>query len=151
MSFAASASLKHTGARALVATLAVALTLLCSEVLVRVTGFGRPAVSHHGSFIRHHPLLGWKNAPSTTVNFPGGITKATNSHGFRGPEHPYEKPDGEYRILLLGDSYTDGYSVNQDEVVTEVLSHRLNGRVGRHTFSDPTDAHRIFSRLVFRF
>ncbi len=56
----------------------------------------------------------------------GTVTKTTNSHGFRGLDYPYKKTPAEYRILLLGDSFTDGYSVDQHEIVSEVLQKRLN-------------------------
>ena len=113
----------------LVPLLAVIFTLFLAELGMRLSGRGVLWVGHHKTFIRYHPLLGWKNAPNTTAligSEQGTVTKTTNSHGFRGPDYPYEKPPGEYRILLLGDSFTDGYSVDQHEIVSEVLQKRLN-------------------------
>ena len=113
----------------LVPFLAVIFTLLVTELGMRVSDRGVRLAPHHQTFIRYHSLLGWKNAPNTTAwigSEQGPIRKTTNFHGLRGPDYPREKPTGEYRILLLGDSYTDGYSVDQHEIVGEVLQRRLS-------------------------
>lgn len=49
-----------------------------------------------------------------------------NSKGVRGPEYSYFKPDGEYRILILGDSFAMGFGVNFDDLFSEVLKRELN-------------------------
>ena len=68
--------------------------------------------------------LGWKNIPgwkSQTINQPLSI----NSKGLRDREYPYKKPAGTRRILVLGDSYTWGYGVANQEIYTEVLEQLL--------------------------
>lgn len=70
--------------------------------------------------------LGWRNIPgweSTSFNHKLTI----NSKGLRDREHPYESPPGIFRILALGDSYTWGYGVADDEIFTQVLESRLLG------------------------
>jgi len=49
-----------------------------------------------------------------------------NSKGIRGPEYSYFKPAGEYRILILGDSFAMGYGVNFDDLFSEILKRKLN-------------------------
>ena len=69
-------------------------------------------------------LYGWKNIPgwqATTINQPLSI----NSKGLRDREYPYLKPPGTKRILVLGDSYTWGYGVANEEIYTEVLEETL--------------------------
>lgn len=69
--------------------------------------------------------LGWRNIPnwrSTTH----GQTLSINSKGLRDREYPLEKPDGIKRILVLGDSFTWGYGVADEQVYTEVLEQRLS-------------------------
>jgi lysophospholipase L1-like esterase len=49
-----------------------------------------------------------------------------NSKGIRGPEYTYEKPPQEFRIVVLGDSYAEGYTVEFEDLFSEVLKRRLN-------------------------
>ncbi len=51
-----------------------------------------------------------------------------NAHGLRGPDRPYEKPPGVRRVLLLGDSITEGYSVEEPYTLRSVLEALLNSR-----------------------
>ena len=48
-----------------------------------------------------------------------------NSRALRGPIFPYKKPEGTYRILALGDSYADGYSVEYDDLFTQTMLDQL--------------------------
>ena len=57
------------------------------------------------------------------------VEVAINSHGLRDPERGYETPAGTARILALGDSFVEGYSVSLPETATQVLESAL-GRAG---------------------
>jgi hypothetical protein len=46
----------------------------------------------------------------------GGIPVAANSLGLRNPETGYEKPEGVFRILNVGDSIAMGWGANEDIV-----------------------------------
>lgn len=49
-----------------------------------------------------------------------------NSRGLRADrDHPYEKPEGVFRIVSLGDSFTAGYEVQGDETFSAVLERAL--------------------------
>lgn len=48
-----------------------------------------------------------------------------NSHGLREREIPYEKPEGLFRILVIGDSSVVGFEVPQETVFTRVMEDRL--------------------------
>lgn len=51
----------------------------------------------------------------------------TNSKGLRDSrEFPYDKPAGTLRVLVLGDSHTQGYEVRQDATYAAVLEHYLD-------------------------
>jgi lysophospholipase L1-like esterase len=52
----------------------------------------------------------------------------TNSAGFRGPEFAIEKPAGCLRILCVGDSYTFGPYVQEDQSLPGVLGRLLARR-----------------------
>lgn len=74
-------------------------------------------------------LLGWKKLPGVKVvrHFKGhSVLECHNSKGIRGPEYSYEKDHNEYRILVLGDSFAHGYTVEFSEMFSEVLKRRLN-------------------------
>jgi hypothetical protein len=50
----------------------------------------------------------------------------TNAQGFRDERNwPYEKPEGELRVLALGDSNTQGYEVSQHETYAHILEKYL--------------------------
>lgn len=49
-----------------------------------------------------------------------------NSFGLHGPETTLEKPVGTYRILFLGDSFTQGYGVEEDKSFPRLVEKRLN-------------------------
>jgi len=83
-----------------------------------------PAHKVTGQSFLYDRLLGWRNIPgrkSTTFGQPLTI----NSRGLRGPEYPFEKPAGTRRILVLGDSYTWGYGVADEELFTKLLEEKL--------------------------
>src|SRR5262245_8741474 len=52
-----------------------------------------------------------------------------NSQGFRDDEdYVYAKPEGRHRVLVLGDSHTQGYEVRQEATFSKVLEQRLRAR-----------------------
>jgi lysophospholipase L1-like esterase len=83
-----------------------------------------PGSEHTGHRYLYDPLLGWRNIPNWKAT-TRGRPLTINSKGLRGPEQPYEKPTGTARILVLGDSFTWGYGVGDDEVFARVLEKQL--------------------------
>jgi hypothetical protein len=72
---------------------------------------------------RHDPELGW-------VPIPGHASESVhvNSHGARGAEeYPLAKPAGEKRIVVVGDSFTFGEGVPDDDVYTALLQRQFDG------------------------
>lgn len=56
----------------------------------------------------------------------GSWKYVTNSKGFRNVvDFSYDKPQGTYRVLSLGDSHTQGYEVRQESTFTAVLERSL--------------------------
>jgi lysophospholipase L1-like esterase len=106
------------------------LSLLLGEALIRAF-YGAPAeqLGHHQLFMEYDPLLGWRKIPHVTgrhVTSEYAISEWMNSKGIRGPEYPYQKRRGAYRILILGDSFAEGYTVEFSELFSEVLQDALN-------------------------
>lgn len=87
-----------------------------------------PQRSQNNISIEHDPDLGWHLRPGISVvhDEPAYTSLETvNSLGFRTPERPFEKPAGVRRVLVLGDSHTEGYTVNDGETYTELLEGHL--------------------------
>ncbi|MFC1646438.1 SGNH/GDSL hydrolase family protein [Candidatus Omnitrophota bacterium] len=55
-----------------------------------------------------------------------------NSVGFRDVEHSFKKPEGVFRILGLGDSFTEGAGANFEDTYLFRLEEMLNSREGDH-------------------
>lgn len=53
-----------------------------------------------------------------------------NSLGFRGPDYEIPAPPGTFRILALGDSYTLGMGVHEQDTFTAKLEAQLNAAAG---------------------
>src|SRR5262245_38219630 len=50
-------------------------------------------------------------------------------NGFRDDrDFEYQKPPGEKRIVMLGDSYTIGYEVEAPQTFAAIIEHELNAR-----------------------
>jgi len=69
--------------------------------------------------------LGWKHVPNVSKEFENElgerVTVVQNAYGDRGPERPLGKTPGKYRILVVGDSFTEGVQVGEDDLFTAVL------------------------------
>lgn len=92
----------------------------------------------YSAFIRADDVLGWWFVPGARYvvdapeDCPGwGASGYMNAHGLRDDDYPYEREPDTFRILALGDSYTEAFQVNQDQIWTELLEQRLNERGGQ--------------------
>ncbi len=109
---------------------AVLASLLIGEAILFLLE-PKPMRLDHRGFYTYDPLLGWKMKPLTrrvNVTEDFKATEVTNSQGIRGPEYSYEKGSNEYRILILGDSFSEGYTVDFENLFSEVLKRRLNSQ-----------------------
>jgi lysophospholipase L1-like esterase len=122
-------------ARAALILVGVVVPLMALEGFLRVAGAVVPGDYQTTSFLEAHPEFGRRNRPGAgwkrTAEFTSWIE--INSKGLRGPEADYAKPPGEYRVLVLGDSFTFAEQVNQHETFTQLLEDRLNGSSGLKT------------------
>ena len=94
---------------------------------VRPIYLQEPGHERTGHRYLHDPLLGWRNIPGWEAN-TNGKKLTINSRGLRDREYALAKPAGVRRVLVLGDSYTWGYGVADDEIYTEVLERSLASR-----------------------
>ena len=125
-------------ARSLLANAALAVAALLAGALI-IEGAARAWV--HASLARarrqapplalsrYHEVLGWDKTPGAaqTVRRPEfDISLQFNSKGLRGPERDYAKPPGTRRVLILGDSFAEGYYVEEGQTVRAVLEDLLD-------------------------
>ncbi len=110
-----------------------AVFFITLEITLRI--FWSPPLNTHEEFlIQHDPLLGWRKTPHALAmhkNSEYTVSEKYNSKGLRGPEYSYEKPEGEYRFLVLGDSHAEGHSVKFEDLFSEVLKRKLNTAISR--------------------
>jgi len=70
------------------------------------------------------PVRGWRHRPGAKGRF-GQAEYVINSRGLRDVEHAPAPAPGETRVLLLGDSFTEGFSVALEEGVARALERDL--------------------------
>ncbi|MDA0260987.1 MAG: SGNH/GDSL hydrolase family protein [Proteobacteria bacterium] len=96
--------------------------LLVLEILLHALGIGYPQIH------RLDPVLGW--APRPFVRASAGLVNqapvAINSAGFRDHERSVAKPEGVYRIAILGDSFVAGSEVNFADLFWQVVQRALS-------------------------
>jgi lysophospholipase L1-like esterase len=105
------------------------LALSALEGILRIRALISSWPNHHTLCCEYDPRLGWRHVPNRTVRFTTpeyDVTERFNSRGVRGPEYSLEKPPGEFRIVILGDSFAEGYTVEFNELFSEILKRRLN-------------------------
>jgi lysophospholipase L1-like esterase len=72
------------------------------------------------------PVLDWRNVPGSVLR-EGKVVYRYNSAGFRDIEHSVAKPVGVRRIVVVGDSVTEGAGVPWESTFTGLLQARLQG------------------------
>ncbi len=72
------------------------------------------------------PVLGYRPKPGSEGYYRGGIPARANKHGHRDDPVDLAKPSGVFRILVLGDSFTVGASVEQAQAWPQMLERLLN-------------------------
>lgn len=79
----------------------------------------------------YHPIIGHRYIPEIRARIPhesGGYLVETNSSGFRcNHEFSKEKPDGIFRVLLFGDSFTAGDGVSNKFRFGDLLEKQIDG------------------------
>jgi hypothetical protein len=81
-----------------------------------------------GKYAAYHPTRGWAVMADVKNMTPFGRGKLvnTNSKGLRGTTHyEYARTPGKQRILVLGDSFTFGTGVSDDETYSHYLESAL--------------------------
>jgi hypothetical protein len=106
-----------------VALASTGVMLAALEGVARL-GEGGPGEPVAAQYTEHHPLLGWRHRPGARADFPQG-PYVINSRGLRDAERDYQAAPGVERVLVLGDSFAEGFSVSLEDAVSQVLERRL--------------------------
>lgn len=85
--------------------------------------------------VRHHRLVPDSFAEFQQRDF--SYVQRVNTHGLRGKEFSTEKAPGSYRIIMLGDSFTMGKGVEDDQTFSAVLEKDL--RTEQSTCGTPVE------------
>jgi hypothetical protein len=115
------AVLKRLLLNSVLAIASILVALAIAEVGLRVLGFQYPP------FHQPDPVTGLSLRPDTSGEFhkEGRAYVSINSDGLRDRERPVAKPAGTYRIVVLGDSYTEALQVDVDKAFWRLLEQRL--------------------------
>lgn len=110
----------------------IVVALVMLELGVRVLGLYEFPTD---DFIQPHAELGWSHTPGKEGHWTVGedrIHIKINSKGLRDKEYAYRKEEGTFRILVLGDSFTEGFQVPLEDTFCKVLECELNRDVGKY-------------------
>ena len=93
------------------------------EVGARIVIGQRPVITtgEQGIYSQFDPVLGWRNRPGASVRYSRRdyqTNVAINSLGFRDVERSRAKAPGTTRVLALGDSFIEAYTVELEESVS---------------------------------
>lgn len=121
--------------------------LLVFEAAVRISGWPVPTKKDYPEGMTiYNESRGYALNPGFQGTFPNSnVSISINSKGLRDGEHNYEKQEGKFRILALGDSVTFGSGVPHEYIYHSVIEKNLiekgydvevlNAGVGGYEFS----------------
>jgi lysophospholipase L1-like esterase len=115
--------LARAGANLLVAALSIAVTLAAIEGAVRLAR-RHSDESVSTQYTEADPIRGWRHRPGARGRF-GQAEYVINSRGLRDVEHEAAAAPGETRVLVLGDSFAEGFSVGLEDGVARALERDL--------------------------
>ena len=103
-----------------------------------------PICPRSNALWRIDPLIGGVHTPGAHGTFQDcrldtefRTSVSINSLGLRDPERTFERPPGTFRIMVIGDSFTEGFQVEREETFSGQLERRLNERLQRAREAEP--------------
>lgn len=81
------------------------------------------------------PVVGWRHSPNRTYWYDGEndhpISGRINRFGWRDRERPLAKPEGTFRVAVMGDSFVEALQVELDSTFVALAENELRRRRGR--------------------
>jgi lysophospholipase L1-like esterase len=114
--------------RLALALVSLTVSVVAAEIILNVMDVPPDREGHQQLFVEYDSLLGWRNIPNATGRISSDEYERDlryNARSMRGPVLPHEKPAGTLRVLLIGDSFVDGYTEELGERVSDVLERAL--------------------------
>ena len=116
----------------------IGVALGVAEVVVRVTAPPpAPPTPRNVSVDPERSTAEWSISdylrPHSRAFMPSGALYRNNRHGFRGGDHAPHKPAGVFRVVIVGDSVTMGFGVEEEEAYPALLERALNGAASGKT------------------
>jgi lysophospholipase L1-like esterase len=106
--------------------LSTTAALAATEVILRLLGHrGEPIARITNIYRVDDPVLDWRYVPNSEVQ-SGHTVYRYNAAGFRDVDHALQKPHGVIRIVVIGDSVTEGYGVE----FPDIFARRLQSELG---------------------
>ncbi len=103
----------------------VCVAFVIGEVGLRLAGYRGAPQSYIGNVYEvQDPVLDWRYIPGSEVRL-GGLVFKYNRSGFRDVDHELTKPEGVKRVVVVGDSVSEGNGVKSDEVFARALQAQL--------------------------
>jgi lysophospholipase L1-like esterase len=103
-----------------------------AELALRISHYGEGKRTPLQKLMEYDSQLGWRhkrNVSGEMVSDEYRINVQYNAEGWRGATGRFSKPPGVFRIVVLGDSFVDGYTLPAQDRFTEVLEISLRPRV----------------------
>lgn len=125
------------------------------EVGLRLLGYrGAPESIIKNMMLVDDPVLDWRYVPNSHFQ-EGNVVYQYNERGFRGENHVFEKSPGTIRVVVLGDSVTDGYGVQWSEGFVAAVQYGLgNGyeviNLGMGGINTPQEIH-LLEKIGIKF
>lgn len=132
------------------------LLFIC-EVALRIGGWKVVTFYPHAGFYQFDADLGWLQIPNHEASFRGrdfNVTIRSNSYGFRDTEYQFSRHAGRKRVIVLGDSYTWGWGVEQEEIFCEVAEREMKNtefiNLGQNAYGTAQE-YLFFKKLGIKF
>ncbi len=122
--------LRELGKGILLTTVSIVVCLGLLEVVVRLV---EPKEVMRYFYSQDDDILHHKFKPNASGRYKTNEFDTDyniNSLGLRDKEYSVRKPDNTFRILMLGDSYTEGDGVHSHETFSKLLEDQLQTRTG---------------------